>query len=269
MSARTLGAGSAGCGPRPLDPYIVWSDPASFSYVLRLVPAGVQDLSCLGRTAPPQNRIRPVLGQRDANGRVSLNCPTANAKIEYSLDEAAWQVYAAPIELKKAGVMDVRAAAEGMLPYQGVVTFGPYNSRVKWKVISASSFQRNEGEPANALDGSPDTFWHSRWQPNPAKPPHHLVIDFSEPLHVAAVAYTVRRGNPNGHVKDYEIYFSNDGKRWGQAAAKGSFPSGEIETTVRLPQPVTARYMKFVALSEQASQPFASVAELDVIEVGK
>ena len=40
LAARTLGVGSTGCGPRPLDQYIVWSEPATFSYVLRLLPAG-------------------------------------------------------------------------------------------------------------------------------------------------------------------------------------------------------------------------------------
>jgi hypothetical protein len=40
LAARTLGVGSAGCGPRPLDQYIVWSEPAEFSYVLRMLPAG-------------------------------------------------------------------------------------------------------------------------------------------------------------------------------------------------------------------------------------
>jgi beta-galactosidase len=40
VSAHTLGAGSNGCGPRPNDSCIVWSDPAAFSYVLRLIPAG-------------------------------------------------------------------------------------------------------------------------------------------------------------------------------------------------------------------------------------
>lgn len=39
VGAKTLGVGSAGCGPKPLDKYIVWSEPAKFSYVLRLLPA--------------------------------------------------------------------------------------------------------------------------------------------------------------------------------------------------------------------------------------
>lgn len=36
LSTRTLGVGSASCGPRPLERYLVWSDATSFSYTLNL-----------------------------------------------------------------------------------------------------------------------------------------------------------------------------------------------------------------------------------------
>jgi beta-galactosidase len=42
LAARTLGVGSASCGPRPDDACIVWSEPAKFSYVLRLLPEGAR-----------------------------------------------------------------------------------------------------------------------------------------------------------------------------------------------------------------------------------
>lgn len=45
LSAKTLGVGSNSCGPRPLDPYIVWSDPTEFSYVLQILPEGERDFS--------------------------------------------------------------------------------------------------------------------------------------------------------------------------------------------------------------------------------
>ena len=269
LSSKTLGAGSNGCGPRPLDPYLVWSEPATFSYVLRLLPDGTKDLASLGRTVPPANRVKPVVGQRDSKGQVVLTCGTAGAQLEYALDGTSWQVYSAPLELQKAGVVEVRARVAEMIPYQGAVVIPAMDRRLRWKAIAASSFQPDEGEPANVLDGSPDTYWHSRWSPDVARPPHHLVIDFAEPLHLTAVVYTARRENPNGRVKDYEIYFGGDGQHWGHPAVKGRFPRGEPETTIHLPRPVTARYMKFVALSEQANQPFASVAELNVVEAEK
>ncbi len=68
VAKRTLGVGSAACGPRPLDQYILWSDPATFSYVLRLLPTGPRDFIAFGRVGPPQNRNKPTpeLHQRAA-----------------------------------------------------------------------------------------------------------------------------------------------------------------------------------------------------------
>ena len=36
ISHQTLGVGSNGCGPRPLEPYRVYAKPTSFSYQIRL-----------------------------------------------------------------------------------------------------------------------------------------------------------------------------------------------------------------------------------------
>ena len=135
----------------------------------------------------------------------------------------------------------------------------------QWRIVSASSFQPNEGEPANAIDGNPDTFWHSRWSPDVAKPPHELVIDLGSSTRIAAVVYTDRVEQANGRVRDYEIYLSEDGKTWGAPAAKGRFGRPAGEHTVQLPAPVTARFLRFVALSEVNNQPYASVAELAIV----
>jgi len=56
IAARTLGVGSASCGPRPGEKYIVWSEPASFSYDLKLLPAGKLDFRSVGRLALPAGR---------------------------------------------------------------------------------------------------------------------------------------------------------------------------------------------------------------------
>jgi beta-galactosidase len=56
IAARTLGVGSASCGPRPGEQYIVWSEPAAFSYVLKLLP----DKADLLRSAMPEGRPRPA-----------------------------------------------------------------------------------------------------------------------------------------------------------------------------------------------------------------
>jgi beta-galactosidase len=203
VATHTLGVGSNGCGPRPLDPYMLWSSPEMFSYVLRLLPAGQKDLPAVGRLAAPKDRVKPAMPAPETS------------------------------------------------------------DTVHGKVVSASSFEPGEGDPDHAVDGDPDTFWHSRWSSNEAQPPHFLVIDYSKPLDIAGLIYTARGDSENGHVKDYEVYASADAKNWGVPVAHGRFPEYSPETTIQFPKPVTTRYLKFVMLSEQRDRPFASVAELN------
>lgn len=61
VDVATLGVGSNSCGPRPLDQYILWSDPAAFSYVLRLVQAGHPDWENMGRLPVLKDRPKPPL----------------------------------------------------------------------------------------------------------------------------------------------------------------------------------------------------------------
>ncbi len=211
LASRTLGVGSNGCGPRPLEPYMLRSEAAEFSYILRLLPAGQKEFSSVGRLTAPQNRAKPQ--------------------------------------------MEKPAAA---------------SSSPKGKVVSASSFEAGEGDAEHAVDGDTDTFWHSHWSGEPANPPHFLTIDYAQPLNIAAVRYVARGDdNDNGLVKDYEIYLSNDGQSWGGPAAKGRIDRDAAEELIQLPQPVMARYLKFVVLSEQHGRKFATVAELQVVEAKK
>ncbi|MFT3845686.1 MAG: glycoside hydrolase family 2 TIM barrel-domain containing protein [Lacibacter sp.] len=39
ISTKTLGVGSAGCGPRPLEKYLIWTDNTEFSYTIQLLQA--------------------------------------------------------------------------------------------------------------------------------------------------------------------------------------------------------------------------------------
>jgi beta-galactosidase len=263
LAAKTLGVGSNGCGPRPLEQYIVWSEPVTFSYVLRLLSPGDKKLPALGRMAVPQDRVKPVISLRDKAGLVSLSCETAGAKIEYFLDGADWKTYDKPFELE-SGTVRLKATANGLMTYEGAVVFAQPPA-AKWDV-TASSFEPQEGEPGNAIDDDPDTFWHSQYKGSVVKHPHFLVIDFKKPLDITGVTYTARRDNANGRIKEYEMFFSNDSENWGEPAVKGQFRERTRRPQeVTLPAPVHARYMKIVALNELTGQDYASIAEIGII----
>jgi beta-galactosidase len=141
----------------------------------------------------------------------------------------------------------------------------PEFDRGKWKIVSADSFQPDEGIPEHAIDNDPNTYWHTQWSPDSPPHPHELVIDFGEQLKVAAVVYQGRQDMQNGRIRDYEIYLSNDKSNWGRPAVKGRFQNDADKQIVKLPSPVTARYLKIVALSEVARNNWTSIAELTII----
>jgi hypothetical protein len=119
----------------------------------------------------------------------------------------------------------------------------------------------------HAIDGDPDTMWHTPWDEPAPKFPHELVIEFAKPAKLAGITCLPRQdGNRNGRIKEYSVFASADGKDWGEPIAKGAFPFGDQLHTVKFAIPVEARFLRFVANSGfDLSKPYASLAELDII----
>jgi hypothetical protein len=134
-----------------------------------------------------------------------------------------------------------------------------------WKVVSVDSEQVDEGPAKDAIDGDPDTYWHTEYSPVTAQYPHEIVIDTGESKLIGGFRYLPRQdGGTNGRVKGYEFLVSLDGEDW-SAATLGEFPNERTASMVVLKSAVRARFIKFRALSEQSGEPYASMAELDVL----
>jgi hypothetical protein len=119
-------------------------------------------------------------------------------------------------------------------------------------------------EAARAVDGNPDTLWHTAWEPSPAPMPHHLIVDLGKEVRVKGIAYLPRQDMENGRIADYEVYASRDGSAWGEPLAGGRWPNGAGKRTVAFNAPVPARYVKLVAKSEVNGHAFAAAAEVEV-----
>ena len=122
-------------------------------------------------------------------------------------------------------------------------------------------------EAENAIDGHPETMWHTPWDGAAPKFPHHLIVELPKPAKFAGLTCLPRQdGNRNGWIKDYAVYVSADGKNWGEPVAKGAFKRGDELQTIQFAQPVETKFLKLVALSPSiAGSAFASLAELDII----
>jgi len=119
-------------------------------------------------------------------------------------------------------------------------------------------------EAALAIDGRPETIWHTRWEPKEDPPPHHLVIDLGRVMTVRGLTYLPRQDMANGRIARFAIYTSTDGKTWGEPVARGTWPNDTRPKEVTFAQPRRARYVKLVAESEVRGRPWTSVAEVDL-----
>ncbi|MGH3352716.1 MAG: beta-N-acetylglucosaminidase domain-containing protein [Nocardioides sp.] len=120
-----------------------------------------------------------------------------------------------------------------------------------------------DGAAANAIDGDPSTIWHTEWSAGNAPYPHELQLDLGSTRDVCALRYLPRSDGGNGTVADFEVYLSQDGSTWGEPVAAGTWPGGADEQWVGFAE-TSARYVRFVARSEQNGNPWTSAAEISV-----
>ncbi len=123
-------------------------------------------------------------------------------------------------------------------------------------------------EGAKALDGNPQSMWHTRFQSVQTPHPHQIVVDLGTAYEISGFAYLPRSGGGNGTIKDYEVYVSNSSKKFGKPVVKGTFAKKNAENVVTFPAKVKGRYVRLVALSEVAGQPWTSIAGLRMLAEG-
>ena len=114
-------------------------------------------------------------------------------------------------------------------------------------------------EAALAIDGDPDTCWHSAWEPAPAPMPHELTVDFPQEVTLAGLTCLPRQDMANGRIAACEV-FAN-----GRKIAAATWRNTDKLQTLRFSQSLTTRSLRLVITSEVKGNPFAAIAELDVL----
>lgn len=134
--------------------------------------------------------------------------------------------------------------------------------------ISVSSFQEGM-EKEKMQDGSNLTFWHTRFDPTVAEPPHYVVFENPRGVAIQGLTFaTWTGGNGNGLVKEYEVYFSDDGESWGDKVIAGGLDTRLAnEQPIVFPQETTSRFIRFLVTDAVSldGKSIASVGKLDVL----
>lgn len=178
-------------------------------------------------------------------------------------------VYRSPISLPSGGTVQAACLTpEGGLGIVGSRSFAGL-APIGWKIADVDSEETTETDnaAANAIDGNPSTFWHTRWNADLALP-HSLTIDMGSSRRIGGFAYLPRQdGNLNGIVENYRFETSTDGSNWITNVASGRF--GNIRNNPVIQEvpfaPVSARFFRFTALREINTNGWTSAVEISVL----
>ncbi|MFH1269097.1 MAG: discoidin domain-containing protein, partial [Planctomycetota bacterium] len=123
-------------------------------------------------------------------------------------------------------------------------------------------------EGFRAIDGDPNTMWHTEFGFLEPTHPHEIVLDLGASYEISGFGYLPRPGAENGTIKDFECYVSENDKQFGEPVLKGTIEKRDGETVIEFPMKAKGRYVRLRGLSEVAGQPWTSIAELRLLSEG-
>lgn len=135
------------------------------------------------------------------------------------------------------------------------------------KILKASSQNRpNNRLAANAIDGKPETVWHTQFSNGLKSHPHELILDLGKPMEVEGFRYLARQdGRWNGAFSDTEFTVSDSPDQFPTSQLKITFKKTNLVQSANLDTPIPGRYIKIKILSEINGRPWASAADLGII----
>ena len=259
-----LGGNSCGQGG-PLEKDRVKASAHDFAFMIRPVRDDVSASSAQG--FEKLEGAAPLTIVRNADGLVTISSKKKDAVIFYKTvtkqGTSKVRQYTEPINMRNGGTV---IAYEEKEPY---ITNQQYFERIEsipLQVVFASSVESGEGNAEYLVDGNPNTYWHTMWSVTVANYPHWVDFDCGSVKTLKGFKYLPRQDSRNGNIRQYSIQVSDDGNKWSQPVCEGEFANDQKEKRVLFEKPVSARFVRFNALSSQDGQDFATGAEFSILE---
>ena len=220
-----------------------------------------------GRSSSRVGKLAFYFSKDGKNWPAEPNCTMQMADV----DDEQQVALSEPVVTKYIKMVCLEPIVKGE-PYAAVAelnpvitkTVGEYPANAFFSINYVSSDLPEGGAARNVLDGNPDTYWHTMRGVTVASYPHDIRINLGGERHLKGITY--RGAAVEGtHVKDYEVYVSQDGNSWGTPVARGTFEKNSDLQRVLFFSPARARYIRLVALSSHDGGDFAAVSEIDII----
>ena len=136
------------------------------------------------------------------------------------------------------------------------------------KLVRASSENSSNRKWArHAIDGNPQTLWHTQFSEKQAKHPHELVLDLGRERTIKGIRYLARQDNGwNGAFGKTAFSVSPSPEHFPEPVLNTTFEKTRGVQSANFDQPVSGRYLRIQILSEVNGKAWASAADIGVIE---
>jgi len=223
-------------------------------------------ISRVGIYQAPKLMEAPAIA-RDKQGNVSLEAFDNGLEIYYTADgtepDERSRAYSGPFEYKGKGEIRAIVHDPGTGESSEVSRQQFDICKELWKVVTPDP--RIYPGVQDVIDANPQSVWRSREE---LGVPQALVLDLGEDLELTGFTYLpTQQRYIDGTISSYRLYLSSDGIQWGDPVSTGEFSNirnSPVLQTITF-DPLSARYMKFVAEREINDRAFISIAELGII----
>ena len=139
----------------------------------------------------------------------------------------------------------------------------PY-SAPGWTIADFSSeeIKGENGAALNAVDGNPNSYWHSRWSISTTDYPHFLSIDLKNIKTWNSITLQHRKGLSRA-IKDFEVWAKGETGDFTKLADFTSL-NKEGKQQFQFNEEKTFRFIKVIAKNAHDGNKFAAIAEISV-----
>lgn len=195
------------------------------------------------------------------------------APIHFTLDgkepTAQSPVYHQALELPEGGRIRARTIVKGELGPVADQRLGIAPQGLKIHQVNSQHSKQFSAE--KAIDGDPQTFWHTSWASGYPTHPHRLSIDLGRELQIEGLTYLPRQDKrvADGMIESGTVETSLNGWSW---TAAGQFNFGNLlndpqKRVFMFDRTMKAKYVRISSHRGVQGKPFAGAAEIEILAV--
>jgi alpha-L-fucosidase len=194
----------------------------------------------------------------------------SNVKIYYTLDgkhpTLSSSIYTKPLNLPNGGYIQARVIIDNALGPLAIARLGISRKSMSIHYVSSQHESHSAGM---AIDGDPQTFWHTNRSTGHPSHPHQLSIDIGRIIQVDGLTYLPRQDKriADSMIESGQIEISVNGDEW---TSIGQFHFGNLlndpsKRVFLFDQPIKARYVRITSKTGVQNNPFSGAAEIEIL----